>query len=270
MGGESYDIAPSVIESSDGSLFITGYSRSAGQGNNDLLLSRLDSMGGHQWSRLLGGVNNEYGRALVQTQEGRIVVVGGTDSYGSGSSDLLLAMFDTTGSHLWTRVVGGGDWDEGWSLATTSGGGISACGNSYSFGSGSTDLLHVSFDSLGLTCMADSADLIVEAWAPTLTDTTPLIAHWSPSILSVVVSVSEPAPDVNIECRGPCGDSNGSGVVTTGDGYLILNYFGSGTAPVDCWSANSNGDGNLTTADGFHLLNYFGSSVPPICGPCEF
>jgi hypothetical protein len=65
-----------------------------------------------------------------------------------------------------------------------------------------------------------------------------------------------------------CGDVNDDGSVTTGDGFQILNYFGSGPAPVTCWSANVNGDGSLTTGDGFHLLNYFGSGPTLNCAPC--
>jgi hypothetical protein len=67
-----------------------------------------------------------------------------------------------------------------------------------------------------------------------------------------------------------CGDVNGDGNVTTGDGYSTLNYFGSGPQPVSCWSANVNGDGNLTTGDGYHLLNYFGSGPALNCAPCSF
>jgi hypothetical protein len=66
-----------------------------------------------------------------------------------------------------------------------------------------------------------------------------------------------------------CGDANGDGNVTTGDGFYVLNYFGSAPAPVSCWSANVNGDGNLTTGDGFHLLNYFGAGPALNCQPCE-
>jgi PKD repeat protein len=68
---------------------------------------------------------------------------------------------------------------------------------------------------------------------------------------------------------GLCGDANGDMAVTTGDGYYVLNYFGSGPAPASCWAANVNGDGNLTTGDGFHILNYFGSGPGFDCQPCD-
>jgi hypothetical protein len=67
-----------------------------------------------------------------------------------------------------------------------------------------------------------------------------------------------------------CGDANGDGSVTTGDGFHVLNYFGSAPAPVSCWSANVNGDDILTTGDGYHLLNYFGGGPALDCQPCDF
>jgi subtilisin family serine protease len=67
-----------------------------------------------------------------------------------------------------------------------------------------------------------------------------------------------------------CGDSNGDESVTPGDGYTIMNFFGSTATLTSCWSANVNGDSILTTGDGFHLLNCFGSGPPLNCAPCEF
>jgi PKD repeat protein len=74
--------------------------------------------------------------------------------------------------------------------------------------------------------------------------------------------------DVTVH-SGLCGDANGDGNVTSGDGYHILNYFGAGPAPVSCWAANVNGDGSLTTGDGYHLLNWFGAGPDLDCAPCD-
>jgi hypothetical protein len=67
-----------------------------------------------------------------------------------------------------------------------------------------------------------------------------------------------------------CGDANGDGSVTSGDGYTVLNYFGAGPQPVSCFAANVNGDSGLTTGDGYHLLNYLGAGTALNCAPCEF
>jgi hypothetical protein len=72
------------------------------------------------------------------------------------------------------------------------------------------------------------------------------------------------------EAAGLCGDANGSGSVTSADGYFVLNFFGAGPQPVTCWAANVNGDGTLTTADGYHLLNFLGSGPALDCQECSF
>jgi hypothetical protein len=79
--------------------------------------------------------------------------------------------------------------------------------------------------------------------------------------------------DVTLDLPGPlCGDVNDDGSVTSGDGYHVLNYFGSGPQPMSCWSANVNGDSGLTSSDGYWLLNFLGDPVgfPLDCAPCEF
>jgi hypothetical protein len=69
--------------------------------------------------------------------------------------------------------------------------------------------------------------------------------------------------------EGICGDANGDGSVTPGDGYLILNYPGAGPEPQSCFAANVNGDSGITPGDGFYLLNYLGTGPELGCSPCE-
>jgi 3',5'-cyclic AMP phosphodiesterase CpdA len=66
----------------------------------------------------------------------------------------------------------------------------------------------------------------------------------------------------------PCGDANADTTVTTGDGYFVLNYFGSGPEPPLCWAANSDGTGSLTPSDGYRILNYFGTQGELHCETC--
>jgi hypothetical protein len=65
-----------------------------------------------------------------------------------------------------------------------------------------------------------------------------------------------------------CGDTNDDGTLTTGDGFNLLNYFGSTGSITDNRKADINGDCSLTTGDGFQLLNYFGSSGKLCCDLC--
>jgi hypothetical protein len=67
-----------------------------------------------------------------------------------------------------------------------------------------------------------------------------------------------------------CGDANGDGVLTTGDAFFILNYFGAGPDPLYCWVANVDGNSHLSAADGFYLMGYFGGGPAPHCAYCDY
>jgi 3',5'-cyclic AMP phosphodiesterase CpdA len=67
----------------------------------------------------------------------------------------------------------------------------------------------------------------------------------------------------------PCGDANADTTVSSADGYLVLNHFGSGPEPPLCWAANVDGSSGLTPSDGYLILNYLGSSGVLGCEVCE-
>jgi PKD repeat protein len=68
--------------------------------------------------------------------------------------------------------------------------------------------------------------------------------------------------------RAMCGDANGDGEVTSGDGFHVLNYLGGGPPISSCWASNVDGVGTVSPADGFHLLNYLGVGPDLDCAPC--
>jgi uncharacterized delta-60 repeat protein len=97
-GGTGADYGRSVIQSSDGSYVVTGYTASFGAGSNDMFLAKFDSTGSLVWNKTWGGTNVEYGNSLVQTSDGGYAVAGQTTSLGAGSNDMFLAKYDGTGT----------------------------------------------------------------------------------------------------------------------------------------------------------------------------
>jgi hypothetical protein len=61
-----------------------------------------------------------------------------------------------------------------------------------------------------------------------------------------------------------CGDANLDGEITPADGYVILNYFGSGSQP-SFWAGDTDGSSGLTPADGYWILNFLGSGLALEC-----
>jgi len=97
VGGTGFEEAFSVIETSDNGYGITGYTNSFGAGSNDFYIVKLDISGKLQWSRTVGGTNNESAESIIQTTDGGFVIAGYTESFGFGGFDMYLVKLNASG-----------------------------------------------------------------------------------------------------------------------------------------------------------------------------
>jgi hypothetical protein len=149
LGGTATDEGRSVIQASDGSIVVVGYTNSFGAGGNDLLLAKFTYWGTLLWARTLGGSGTDEGYSVVEVSGGGLVVAGYTNSFGAGEQDLLLAKFNSSGTHLWTKTLGRTEYDHrGYSVAEASDGGLVVTGYTESSG-GYSDLLLTKFNASG-------------------------------------------------------------------------------------------------------------------------
>lgn len=142
----------SLIQASDGGLVVTGYTNTfgvGGYGKYDLILAKFDSSGSFLWARTLGGPGHEYGAHVIKAYDKGLVVAGAINSYGAGGWDLLLSKFDASGNYLWSRTLGGANYDWGQSVVQTSDSGFVVAGYSFSLVEGDTCLLLAKFDVSG-------------------------------------------------------------------------------------------------------------------------
>jgi len=135
IGGESDDIGHSLIQTSDGGYAIAGYTISFGAGGEDVYVVKLDAKGNLQWTKTIGGENDE-GTLLInapddiiQTSDGGYAIAGSTESFGAGKADVYLVKLDAKGNLQWTKTIGGENWDVGFSLIQTSDGGYAIAGD---------------------------------------------------------------------------------------------------------------------------------------------
>jgi hypothetical protein len=85
--GPFFDYGSAVVETADGGFVVCGTTKSI-RGDNDILLTGLDSAGNLIWKKKLGGPGSDWGRSLMVTGDGSCVVLGQTRQ--GSSSDVLL------------------------------------------------------------------------------------------------------------------------------------------------------------------------------------
>ncbi|MDI6808846.1 MAG: T9SS type A sorting domain-containing protein [Candidatus Eisenbacteria bacterium] len=192
LGGIYDEEGRSVIETSDGSLVVTGYTRSYGAGSSDIIISKFTSSGTHVWSRTVGSTVYDYGHSVIEASDGSLILAGSVSEYGAGSDDAALLKFGASGDLLWTKAIGGSSVDVAYSLAQAVDGGLLVAGYTQSYGAGNSCVLISGFDCDGNGC---SGVFVL----PTVTAITPTVASRAPSLGSPIPTVTTPSPSVGIE-----------------------------------------------------------------------
>jgi hypothetical protein len=134
------DTASSMVGVSAGGYAIIGSTGNFGASGTDVWLLRTDADGNHLWNHTYGGVSAEEGYSLVEVSTGGFALVGYTNSYGIGSSDVWLVRTDANGNLLWSRTYGDTGSDRGYSVVELSTGGFAITGYTNSYGAGSHDV----------------------------------------------------------------------------------------------------------------------------------
>jgi hypothetical protein len=92
-----WEIAHSVVKTSDGGYAIAGTINAYTTDNSDFLLVKTDVYGNMEWNRTYGGTGNEWGCSLVETSDGGYAIAGETSSFGAGDSDFWVVKTDESG-----------------------------------------------------------------------------------------------------------------------------------------------------------------------------
>lgn len=106
-GGADNDIGRSVQRTSDGGFVITGYTYSAGAGNADVLLLKVDMNGNLTWARTYGGTLGDEGFSVQQVANTGYIVSGLTWSWGQGNQ-LYALLANNAGDLIWSHAYGQG------------------------------------------------------------------------------------------------------------------------------------------------------------------
>ena len=112
-GGGLSDIGGNVAVDSSDNVFIGGATESFGAGGADIVLLKYDNSGIFQWQRIWGGNHYDSGNDIAVDSLDNIYLVGTTNSYTAGGSDVILIKYDNSGVLQWNVTWGGSEDDEG-------------------------------------------------------------------------------------------------------------------------------------------------------------
>lgn len=136
FGGSDLDIAKAIAVDGNSNIVVTGIFRGVASfggdaltsaGTEDIFVAKYDSSGSHLWSKRFGGTTREESHAVATDNSDNIVVTGGfsgTVDFGggpltsAGHTDIFIAKYDSSGSHLWSKRFGDThDWERGWAVS---------------------------------------------------------------------------------------------------------------------------------------------------------
>ena len=119
FGGTLGDFSQDIIQTIDGGYIVAGSTYSNdndvtdNHGDNDIWITKLNSIGELEWQKTLGGTLADQASAIRQTPDGGFMLAGttlsnnGDVSGNHGERDYWLVKLSTTGEIIWQKCFGG-------------------------------------------------------------------------------------------------------------------------------------------------------------------
>jgi hypothetical protein len=252
FGGSNKDYFLSVKETVDEGFILSGFTKSFGNGDEDMWLVKTNSQGNEEWSKTFGGSYKDYSNEVLQTNDGGYLLVGYTESFGSGQTDVWVVKTNSLGIEEWNKTYGGSGSDIGYSVDQTTDDGFIITGKNSSLGSISGDIWLLKIDEFG-----------VEDWNQSFGGTMPDIGYsvkqtvdggyilagmsgGSSGPFGIIIKTDSQGNSTWIKYHGLYGyDYFFSVEQTTDNGYIVVgetSSFGAGSYDVWLLKFNEQGD----------------------------
>jgi hypothetical protein len=105
-----WDHGRDIIDLEDDGSIICGYSHGTyfgpSQGDSDFTLIKLDLSGNIIWSKNYGGPGDDAAISFCKTQNDGYLMVGYSNSFGSGDYDIYAVMVNALGNEIWSNHYG--------------------------------------------------------------------------------------------------------------------------------------------------------------------
>lgn len=163
-GGTGGESATGIAVDASGNVYVTGWFASdtlsigttmllnSGTASSDLFMAKLDPSGNEMWAFSKGSTGNDRGQDICVDASGNIFVTGWYASpsinfgngpltnSGSGTNDIFVVKFNSAGSALWSKTIGGTNNEAAYACKTDATGNLYVTGSyasaSINFGAG--------------------------------------------------------------------------------------------------------------------------------------
>ncbi len=139
LGGPDTEQIYGVVAMDNGDVVAAGHTRSDGAGESDFWVVRLDYQGNVIWERTLGSFNNDQASALIEAEDGGVVVTGFTSSRAHGERDAWIVALDANGRTEWDRIIANPGTDVISSIALLPSGDFAVAGHTQTPGQATFD-----------------------------------------------------------------------------------------------------------------------------------
>lgn len=127
-----FEQANAIVEAANGGYAIVGLTKGTANGEDDILLIRLDSEGNELWRQTYGGVGDDRGTTLAALPDGGFIIAGQTRN-GSVLYDRILMRINSDGSQAWSVIEGeSNEFEEVFDVIITQDNGIITAGSAKS------------------------------------------------------------------------------------------------------------------------------------------
>jgi hypothetical protein len=139
-----YNSVTTVFDSNNTTTFATLQNAGSDPNTNDAFIVKYNTNGTPQWARRIGGTSSDRGNSISSDASGNVYVTGSylgvatifntdntsqfTTLQNTSSNDAFIVKYNTTGTPLWARRIGGGSSETGLGISSDASGNVYVTG----------------------------------------------------------------------------------------------------------------------------------------------
>jgi hypothetical protein len=150
-GGDGQEEGLGLGIGNDGYIYVNGYTKSFGNGLNDIVILKYNSNGDLQWNYTWGSQYSEYGQDLVLDSSNNIYTGGYVYYNTTAKANIILLKHAPNGTLLWKREWNShyNDTDHGYGITRDSLNNLLICGRAENPNTSESNAIIVRYDSEG-------------------------------------------------------------------------------------------------------------------------